>query len=105
MDDKTAIAFAGHEFLKLHPQETCPEWLFRCSVISHHRDQQGLYIVSFSVTPIATGNAVTFFRVAVDPSTAETSVLVDQDPGSFVGKELQGTELNNDSPRPEGADG
>ena len=90
MDDRTAIAFATEEFLKLHPSETCPEWLFRCSVICHTRDQKGRYIVSLSVTPIATNDAVTYFEVAVDSLTAETEVLIDMGYSSFVGEELQG---------------
>ena len=90
MDDRTAIAFAADEFAKLHPSGTCPEWLLRCSVIGHTRDQQGRYIVSLSVTPIATNDAVTYFEVAVDSLTAKTEVLIDMGYSSFVGEELYG---------------
>lgn len=90
MDDVTAMAFAGNAFEQLHPRNTCPEWLPRCTVISYHFDDDKNYIVSFSVTPLATNNAVRYFQVLVNSSTGETAVLIDEGTSSFVGSELQG---------------
>jgi hypothetical protein len=90
MDGETAIAFAGHRFQQLHPKETCPEWFGRCTTISYRFDDKRRFVVSFSVTPIATNDAISYFQVLVDPTTAETVVLLDRSFDEFVGEELQG---------------
>ncbi|MGV3607914.1 MAG: hypothetical protein ACO1RA_16020 [Planctomycetaceae bacterium] len=90
MDGETAMAFAGHRFQECHPQQTCPEWLGRCTTIGYSKDEHGRFVVSFALTPKATNDAVSYFKVAVDPITAETTVLKDVDLSEFVGKDLQG---------------
>jgi len=90
MDGETAMAFAGHCFQQLHPKTTCPEWLGRCTTVSYTKDDKQRYIVSFALTPNATKDAVSYFRVLVDPNTGETSVLLDRTLVYFMGPELQG---------------
>ena len=90
MDDQTAIAFVCHRFEELHPKSTCPEWLGRCTSIGHNWDNQRRYDMRFCLTPITTNNAVTYFRVIIDPATAEMTVLEDIGFASFVGEQLQG---------------
>jgi hypothetical protein len=90
MDGETAMAFAGELFEQLHPRETCPEWLVRCTAISYHWHEDDNYVVSFAVTPNATNDAVSYFKVRVDPTTAETRVLLDTDVSEIVGKDLVG---------------
>ncbi len=90
MDGETAIAFACHQFEQLHPKSSCPEWLARCTMISYHFDSNDIYIVAFSLTPIATNEGTRYFEVSVDPSTGETTVLLDEDLSGFAGIELQG---------------
>jgi len=90
MDDETAIAFASHEFVGRHPQETLPEWLARCTTVSIGKDAQRRLLVCFCVTPLSTNSSVGYFTVAIDPNTAETTVLLDCDLSEFVGETLQG---------------
>jgi hypothetical protein len=90
MDGETAIAFAANMFEQLHPKNSCPEWLPRCTVISYHFDDNKNYIVTFSVTPIATNIGTRYFEVLVNASTGETTVQIDEDFSRFIGRELQG---------------
>jgi len=92
MDDKTAGAFAGDRFEKLHPRDTWPEWLMRCTVPSYTTDREGRIVVSLGLTPKATNNGFSYFRVAVDRTTAETTVLEDRDLSSLHGPDFQGFE-------------
>ncbi len=90
MDYRTAIAFAIDRFVALHPEQ--PDWLSRCTTIGHRKDSSGRFIVILTITPIATNRAFSYFSAAVNPETAETTVLVDLDPGTLVGEEYQGFE-------------
>lgn len=90
MDGETALAFAGHCFEQHHPRSTCPEWLGRCTTIGYTKDNDGKFLVSFSVTPKATNDAVCYFRVSVDPRTANTLIISELDPHEFNGCDLQG---------------
>jgi predicted 3-demethylubiquinone-9 3-methyltransferase (glyoxalase superfamily) len=90
MDEETAMAFAGHCFQQLHPRETVPLWLPRCTVIGWTKDKFGRFIVSFSITPTATNDAFDYFSVAVDQTTAETTVLEDRDLNTLNGPDFQG---------------
>ena len=90
MDDETALAFAGDCFQQIHPQSSCPEWLERCTSIGYSYDTERRFVVSFCVTPIITNDAVCYFKVSVDPHTAQTTVLLDRDLTEFVGETLQG---------------
>lgn len=90
MDGETALAFAGHCFLRLHPRETLPEWLSRCTTMGYTYDQSGDCIVRFAVTPTATNNAVAYFTVSVDSRTAITKVLSDTGWSQFSGEDLHG---------------
>jgi hypothetical protein len=90
MDEETAMAFAGHRFEQLHPRETVPPWLPRCTVISWTKDREGRFVVSFGVTPKATNNGFAYFKVAVNRSTAETTVLEDRDLTALHGPDFQG---------------
>lgn len=92
MDHRTAHAFAGDRFEKLHPRHTWPEWLMRCTVISDAEDAEGRIVVSLSVTQKENNKAFAYFRVAVDRTTAEMSVLEDRDLTSLHGPTLQGFE-------------
>ncbi|SRR6266404_1365980 len=51
MDDLTALGFAFEEFEKRHPRETRPPWLKRCMMESYHKDKEGRYVYSFTLTP------------------------------------------------------
>ncbi|EAQ79176.1 hypothetical protein [Blastopirellula marina] len=90
MDGETAMAFAGHDFEQRHPKQSCPDWLGRCTTIGYSKDQAGRFVVSFAVTPKATNDAVSYFKVAIDSVTAETEVLLDRDLADFSGEDLQG---------------
>ena len=90
MDGETAMAFAGQEFERIHPKATCPDWLGRCTAIGYCKDEVGRFVVSFAITPRATNDAKCYFRVTVDPATAETRVLHDSDLSQFSGPDLQG---------------
>jgi hypothetical protein len=90
MDGETAMAFAGQRFEQLHPRETWPEWLLRCSMASYHKDKTGSFVVSLSVTPVESNNSVKYFEAVVDPSSGDTTVTIDMDVFRFVGSELQG---------------
>ena len=92
MDEETAMAFAGHCFQQLHPKETVPPWLPRCTVIGWTKDNAGRFVVSFAVTPKATNDAFSYFRVTVDRTTAETTVLEDRDLSTLNGPDFQGFE-------------
>lgn len=92
MDFETACAFAGDRFEKLHPRETWPEWLRRCTVISYNKDAHGRIVVFFGVTPKATNNGFDYFSVAVDRTTAETTVLKDTDLSTIPWQDMQGFE-------------
>lgn len=90
MDGETAIAFAANCFQQLHPRNECPEWLSRCTTVGYHWDIDDNYILSFTLTPKSTNDAVSYFKVSVDPTTAETKVLLDTGLAMFNGEELQG---------------
>lgn len=90
MDDETAIAFAIEKFQESHPRELCPEWLSRCTTIGYNKDERGHFVVRFALTPVATNDAVCYFKVSVDPFSAETVVLKDASLSEIVGEELQG---------------
>ena len=90
MDGQTAMAFAADRFEKLHSRDTCPDWLPKCTSIGYHWDDNDNYIVTFSVTPKATNTGVRYFEVSVNPTTAETVVLLDTGPPAFQGEDLQG---------------
>ena len=90
MDDKTAMAFAGYEFEQRHPKQSWPEWLVRCSTIGYNKDETGRFIMRFSITPLATNDAIPYFIVAIDSVTAEAEVLLDRDISDFSGEDLQG---------------
>ena len=90
MDYETARAFAGDRFEKLHPRSTWPEWLMRCTVLNYTKDAEGRIVVSLAVTPKATNDAFSYFRVAVDRTTAETTVLEDRDLSTLNGPDFQG---------------
>ncbi len=90
MDEETAMAFAGHRFEQLHPRDTVPAWLPRCTVIGWTKDSEGQFVVSFALTPKATNNAFAYFKVAVDRLTAQTTVLVDRDLYTLHGPDFQG---------------
>ena len=92
MDGETAMAFAGHCFEQRHPRASCPEWLGRCTTIGYTKDENGKFVVSFSVTPMSTNDAVSYFRVSVDPMSASTLIIKDGDPNGFQGHDLQGFE-------------
>lgn len=92
MDFETAGAFAGDRFEKLHPRNTWPHWLMRCTVPNYTKDGEGRIVVSLAVTPKATNNAFAYFRVAVDRTTAETTVLEDRDLSALHGPDFQGFE-------------
>lgn len=51
MDDERAILAAFARFEKRHPRETRPEWLRRCMMDSYAKDNQGRFVVSFTLTP------------------------------------------------------
>lgn len=97
MDEETAMAFAGHRFQQLHPKETVPQWLPRCTVIGWTKDDAGRFVVSFAVTPKATNNAFAYFRVAIDRRTAETTVLEDRDLSALHGPDYQGFDSPEDA--------
>jgi hypothetical protein len=90
MDGETAMAFAGDAFELKHPRQTWPEWLTRCTVPGYSKDKDGRFVVSLAVTPKATNSAFVYFKVVVDPVTAETTILVDADLSTLIGEELQG---------------
>jgi hypothetical protein len=90
MDEKTAMAFAGHCFQQHHPKEAVPSWLPRCTVIGWSKDKGGRFVVSFTVTPKATNNAFAYFKVAVDRASAETEVLEDRNLSTLHGPDFQG---------------
>src|SRR3954452_13291372 len=90
MDEEAAMAFAGHRFQQLHPKEMVPPWLPRCTVIGWTKDKAGRFVVSAAVTPKATNNAFAYFRVAVDRTTAETTVLEDRDLSTLHEPDFQG---------------
>ena len=96
MDGETAMAFAGHRFQQLHPRETCPDWLLRCTTISYFWDSDDNYIVSFSVAPKATNDGVSYFTASVDPLSGEIKVLLDSGWSQFSGDEFQGYDQNSE---------
>jgi hypothetical protein len=76
MNGETAIAFAARRFEQLHPRDTWPEWLSRCTIPCYHFDGNDNIVVTFSVTPIATNNGIRYFEVAVDHRQATRLSLV-----------------------------
>jgi hypothetical protein len=90
MDYETAMAFAGDRFEKLHPRDTWPEWLVRCTVPGCTKDEQGRIVVSLGLTPKATNDGFAYFRVAVDRTTAGTTVPEDHDLSTLNGPDFQG---------------
>ncbi|QDU98565.1 hypothetical protein Pla8534_64350 [Lignipirellula cremea] len=90
MDGETAISFAIECFQQFHSRDSCPEWLSRCTTIGYFWDENDNYIVSFSVTPKATNDGVSYFKVSVDPATSETRVLLDSKLSQYAGEDLQG---------------
>lgn len=90
MDSETARAFVGDRFEKLRPRSTWPEWHMRCTVLNYTKDAEGRIVVSLAVTPKATNDAFSYFRVAVDRTSAETKVLEDRDLSGLNGPDFQG---------------
>ncbi len=90
MDGETAIAFAGSEFERLHPRETCPDWLPRCTAIGYTLNSDGNFLIYFTVTRIASDEATVYFQAVVDARTAKVKILIDSVPSSFDGSDFIG---------------
>jgi len=89
MDYRTAIAFALEAFDQLHPKETRPEWLSRCTVVScGQRHVDGQFVCSLTVTPLSTRATIVYFEAVVDKYTGAATVLIDRDPNEFDGRSL-----------------
>lgn len=90
MDWETAIAFATHCYLQLHPEGTQPEWRRRCTATGYTFDSQRGYVVEFTLTPAATLDAFAYFIVRVDPDDASMVVLEDMDLNTLNGSDFEG---------------
>lgn len=99
------MAFAGHRFQQLHPRQTVPAWLPRCTVIGWTKDDLGRFVVSFAVTPKATNNAFAYFEVAVDRDTGQTTLLEDRDLSTLHGPDFQGFDEAANAGQTPGGDG
>lgn len=92
MDFDTAMAFAVEEFERLHPRESWPEWLSRCTVWSGTPDGRKRWVMSLAATPNEPLGPDEFWEeiegrkylVRVDPATSKKWVILDRAPREVI---------------------